>query len=241
MMYAPHDASTGQGAPHKGLLVFPSHPECQLCDRHTRVGPGGHVGVPTVSLGLPPSPDTPAVVLIGMNPGYYESQKNEPFVGKSGQLMRKCYLGCISLETRASIYLTNAARCGPEADVKQREFNACFPYTIEDLRLVFETHTEVEPAVVLLGADAVRQFHRHVLDRRSNLRQAFNRNGARHFFERRSFVMFSTYHPAFLLRNYAMSHAVADHLALLDDHLRGILREPTQPHIVPPRPPVKDT
>jgi uracil-DNA glycosylase len=56
-------------------------------------------------------PDKCKIVIIGEAPGQQEDLRNEPFVGKSGQLLNT-YLNSIGLK-REEVYITNTILCRP--------------------------------------------------------------------------------------------------------------------------------
>ena len=223
------------------LPQFPRHSTCTLCSLHTVAK---SIGIPTTYLpsSLPPSPSTPAVVFLGMNPGFQEDQAGEPFIGPSGQLLRGPYIQGISLESRASVFLTNTARCfHVEGDnPPARCFKACFPHTLADLRLLSPHCSEL--IVVCLGANAASNLHFFLGVPKVNLASALSLQGHQYPLPplpSTSLVrVFTTFHPAYVLRERKRIHAVADHLQILSSHLSGLSPSPSRPSFIPPRPPL---
>ena len=51
------------------------------------------------------------ILVVGQNPGWNEDQVNQPFVGRSGQILKKAYFGGIDLTSRCTVWLGNGVRC----------------------------------------------------------------------------------------------------------------------------------
>lgn len=247
------------------LPQFPSHSNCTLCHLHQAVPPGQHVGVPTIwePDSLMPDHDRSALVFIGQNPGKFEGEWNEPFVGITGIRLRGgllsskkqptrdlsggtrvkgIYLDGFRFRERASIYLTNMARCGPDPDVPNKCFKACAPHTGMDLETILDLHPHGRIAVVLLGGDAATAFFGYVLNqpKPGSLKKATKKNGETFQYKGRTLTTFATYHPAYLDRDPKMIHAVVPHLQLVSDWLDGIIVAPSRPNFVSPRSPRKE-
>jgi len=81
------------------------------------------------------SPDA-SVMLVGEGPGRQEDEQGIPFVGRSGQLLRKL-LGEIDLD-REDVYIANVVKCRPphNRDPRQDEIDACKPYLRRQIELV---------------------------------------------------------------------------------------------------------
>lgn len=95
------------------------------------------------------------IMMIGKMPGYEEEFAHRCFVGKSGQLLRDA---CADVGLNlGDIYVTNVVRfCPPAAGVlKPYWLNECRPFL---LREIIAVRPEL---IVLLGADAVKQFFGH--------------------------------------------------------------------------------
>jgi uracil-DNA glycosylase family 4 len=182
-----------------------------------------------------PGPDAPVLIVIGPTPGYHEHVHSEPFVGKPGRLLRDILLA--DLSTLCTIYGTYLARCGPEPDAKARDYKACFSFHDSDFRSILDAHTGSQIHVLLLGADAAAQFHRLHLGSRCSHKDAIARNGKPHQIAGRTIPVFTTLHPAAILRNNSLIYTVEDHIELLSSTIRGCAPVPTDPDIQPPRPP----
>ncbi len=214
------------------LTLLPPQPDCRACLRWEQAP--RNPGVPTTRWGLP-GPDAPVLIVIGPTPGYHEHVHSEPFVGKPGRLLRDILLA--DLSTLCTIYGTYLARCGPEPDAKARDYKACFSFHDSDFRAILDAHPGSQIHVLLLGADAAAQFHRLHLGSRCSHKDAIARNGKPHQIAGRTIPVFTTLHPAAILRNNSLIYTVEDHIELLSSTIRGCAPVPTDPDIQPPRPP----
>ena len=211
------------------LPVFPSHPDCRDCGRWEQVPK--NPGVPTIAVG---APDLPALVVVGPTPGYHEHIHNEPMVGKPGRLLRSIYLH--GLADLCTIYYTYMARCGPNPDAKAREYKCCFTHHLSDMAQILAVPAP-QIVVLLLGADTVRHFYRLHLGIRMSHKEAMSQNGKTRIIQSRELPIFSTLHPAAVLRNNSLIHTVEDHIDLLTAHIQGQAPSITDPDIQPARSP----
>ena len=234
-----------------------SNNSCDDCELHEHVR---SVCVPTVR--YPESLDSgdTAIVFIGQNPGWNEDQQNEPFVGKSGELVKKAYIGGCRLHEKATIFLTNIVRChtANNETPKNRHVTACHNHTRKDLTQIRDMGFN-KILYVTLGAPATSGFYRHFVSgekfsdgwvprKRINpsLTESFNYNGScmindNVFPGKPSNIsyVFSTYHPAAVLRNNNYINAVSAHMQLVSDCLDGVMAQPSLPFIIPNRSPRK--
>lgn len=199
------------------------------------------MGVPSrwSEFSLPPGPITPAVVFLGQNPGVQESKVNKPFVGPSGKTVEESYIKGISLQSMASIYFSNTARCytPSKAPPKDKHYKTCLPYFLTDLEEITKVHTSAPICVVCLGAPAARFFFESLTGQKLNQKQAFAKNGTVHPFKGRSITFFAVYHPAACLRKRSLIHIVADHMEAVRRFLQGAHRDPGPIRIPPAYPP----
>lgn len=217
-------------------LPLPQFPPltCTRCPLHSTAT---HVGIPTHlhHSCLPPSPTTPAVLIVGQNPGYLEDRLGIPFIGPTGNLLHTVYIAGISLPSLATIYLTNAARCTSISDPPARTFSACSPHLLPDILSI--ARTCAPPLHILcLGAPATRSVYA-LFSLSRNLKSAFNSQAVPQDVEGSPVLLYATYHPAAILRSHNLIHAVSGHLQILLDHLTGHAPTPTTPTVVPPRSP----
>jgi len=94
--------------------------------------------------------DGPKIVFVGEAPGANEDIQGKPFVGKSGQILRKT-LEALGF-SKKDYYITNVVKCRPpeNRDPKLEEAKNCFPY----LQMQLE---KFNPAIICsLGAHATK-------------------------------------------------------------------------------------
>ncbi len=136
------------------------------------------------------------IMFVGEAPGADEDVQGEPFVGRAGQLLTKI------IQTmgyrREDVYIANILKCRPDTPGQNagnraptpEEMGTCFPYLIEQV-------TIIQPRVIVgLGATAAKGLL-------GQTRPLGELRGAWHDF--RGIPLMVTYHPAYLLRNQALS------------------------------------
>jgi DNA polymerase len=136
------------------------------------------------------------LMFIGEAPGADEDELGEPFVGKAGQLLTKI-IQTMGL-SRETVYIANILKCRPDTPGQSagnrkptpEEMQTCIPYLHEQIDLI-------KPKVIVaLGATAVEGLLGKTIGitkLRGNWR------------EYRGTPLMPTYHPAYLLRNQALS------------------------------------
>jgi len=136
------------------------------------------------------------LMFIGEAPGADEDEQGEPFVGRAGQLLTKI-IQATGL-SRADVYIANILKCRPDTPGQSagnrpptpEERATCIPYLQEQIDLI-------QPrAIVALGATAVEGLLGKTLGI-TKLRGNWQTY--------RGIPLMPTYHPAYLLRNQAMS------------------------------------
>jgi DNA polymerase len=139
--------------------------------------------------------DSP-LMFVGEAPGADEDEQGEPFVGKAGQLLTKIIQA--TGFSRADVYIANILKCRPDTPGQSagnrkptpEEMQTCIPYLHEQIDLI-------RPKVIVaLGATAVEGLLGKTLGI-TKLRG--------HWQTYRGTPLMPTYHPAYLLRNQAMS------------------------------------
>ena len=136
------------------------------------------------------------LMFVGEAPGADEDEQGEPFVGKAGQLLTRI------IETaglsRAGVYIANILKCRPDTPGQSagnrkptpEEMATCIPYLHEQIDLI-------RPKVlVALGATAVEGL----LGKTAGITKLRGQ-----WQTYRGIPLMPTYHPAYLLRNQAMS------------------------------------
>ncbi|HEV2434459.1 MAG TPA: uracil-DNA glycosylase family protein [Verrucomicrobiae bacterium] len=136
------------------------------------------------------------LMFVGEAPGADEDEQGEPFVGKAGQLLTKI-IQATGLQ-RADVYIGNILKCRPDTPGQSAgnrkpttdEMATCIPYLHEQIDLI-------RPRVlVALGATAVEGLLGKTIGI-TKLRGTWRTY--------RGIPLMPTYHPAYLLRNQAMS------------------------------------
>ena len=136
------------------------------------------------------------LMFVGEAPGADEDESGEPFVGRAGQLLTKIILA--TGLSRADVYIANILKCRPDTPGQSagnrpptpEERATCIPYLQEQIDLI-------QPkAIVALGATAVDGLLGKTLGI-TKLRGNWQTY--------RGIPLMPTYHPAYLLRNQAMS------------------------------------
>ena len=136
------------------------------------------------------------LMFVGEAPGADEDEQGEPFVGKAGQLLTKI-IQATSLQ-RGDVYIANILKCRPDTPgqsagnrkPRPEEMATCIPYLHEQIDLI-------RPKVIVaLGATAVEGLLGKTLGI-TKLRGNWQTY--------RGTPLMPTYHPAYLLRNQAMS------------------------------------
>ena len=136
------------------------------------------------------------LMFVGEAPGADEDEQGEPFVGKAGQLLTKI-IQATGLQ-RADVYIGNILKCRPDTPGQSAgnrkpttdEMATCIPFLHEQIDLI-------QPKVIVaLGATAVEGLLGKTLGI-TKLRGTWKTY--------RGIPLMPTYHPAYLLRNQAMS------------------------------------
>jgi len=210
------------------------HSTCRLCPLHQvarSVGINLHHHHAT-----PPSTTRPAVLIVGQNPGYNEDLAGKPFVGKTGYVLHKSYIDGVSIPSLADIYFANAARCTSDHDPKPATYRACIRHTLADIQRIAPLHP---PPLYILTLGAPATTHTWSLASIStSLSESFSKQGTPAKVEGHPVLLFSTFHPAAVLRSFNLIHAVSGHLQILLDHLTDNAPTPSTPTIVPARSPI---
>jgi DNA polymerase len=136
------------------------------------------------------------LMFVGEAPGADEDQQAEPFVGKAGQLLTKI-IETMGLR-RGDVYIANILKCRPDTPGQTAgnrkpttgEMQTCIPYLHEQIDLI-------RPRVIVaLGGTAVEGL----LGKTIGIMKLRG-----HWKTYRGIPLMPTYHPAYLLRNQALS------------------------------------
>jgi uracil-DNA glycosylase len=167
------------------------------------------------------------LMFVGEAPGADEDEQGEPFVGKAGQLLTRI-IQTMGL-SRETVYIANILKCRPDTPGQSAgnrkptpaEMQTCSPYLLAQIDLI-------QPkAIVALGATAVEGLL-------ANKTGIMKLRG--HWQEFRGVPVMPTFHPAYLLRNQALTEkrkvwedmlAVMERLALpISAKQRGYFLKP---------------
>jgi uracil-DNA glycosylase family 4 len=179
-----------------------------------------------------------------MNPGNQEDRANECWIGPSGQLLTGPYLQGSGIIDTATVYLCNIARCvSPGGTPKPLHYRTCIGNTLSDINTILDFHSPAKSrAILCAGADPLRYFSKTFQKKHMYQPDGFKSQGMLIPSLPRTHL-FSTFHPAAVLREPGLIHPVSDHMALLFAFLTGKLAKPSLPTIVPafyPRNPMHD-
>ena len=125
------------------------------------------------------------IMIVGEAPGVTEKTKGEPFVGKSGKLLKK-YLNHYGLSEHS--YITNVVKCRPPANRKPRdiEIASCRGYLLREIAIV------KPKMIILLGATAINFMYPNV---------AYVKERAGRFKRHGKVIVGCYYHPSYILQN----------------------------------------
>ncbi len=136
------------------------------------------------------------LMFVGEAPGEDEDRQGEPFVGRAGQLLTKI-IDTMGLG-RDKVYIANVLKCRPDMPPgvtgnrkpQPAEMQTCLPYLREQIEII-------QPrALVALGATALEGLTGQVM--------SVNKTRGR-WLEFQGIPMMVTFHPAYLLRNQAIT------------------------------------
>jgi uracil-DNA glycosylase family 4 len=136
------------------------------------------------------------LMFVGEAPGADEDEQGEPFVGMAGQLLTKI-IQTMSL-SRSRVYIANILKCRPDTPGQAsgnrkptaEEMHTCIPYLQEQIDLIGPR------VIVALGGTAVEGLLGKTIGI-TRLRGQWR--------VYRGIPLMPTYHPAYLLRNQALS------------------------------------
>ena len=217
------------------LPKFPSHSSCTKCELHQEAK---NPGVPTRFHELSAPITSSPLIVVGMNPGAVEDNQNRCFSGPSGKLLTNVYLNHDAIVGHP-VFLTNAARCptlGNNEKPKRKHYNACFNYLDNDIHSILESHSPHKAFILCLGADSYDTISRHYLGKSQSLRHGFNNQGQPNTLGPVGMLrIYTTFHPAAILRNKKYLYPVSDHMELLANAMNGKIPSPSLPKMEEPK------
>ncbi len=137
------------------------------------------------------------LMFVGEAPGADEDERGEPFVGRAGELLTKI-IGAMGL-SRSQVFIANILKCRPDTPGQSagnrkpapEEMATCIPWLEKQIDII-------QPkAMVALGATAIEGLLGKTLIGVTRLRGQWQ--------SYRGIPLMPTYHPAYVLRNQAMS------------------------------------
>lgn len=214
--------------------ITPAHSACSACS--LAANRPRSIGIPTCLIpgSLAPSPSHPALLVLGQNPGWTEDATGLPFIGDSGEVAREFIIK--PLLALATIYISNTARCyhvvgdGPT----NAHYTACSNlYLPPDLTAIAPPHSS-SLTLLCLGAPAATHAHRVLGLPKVTQKSAFTTQGRQLPFPTGPITLYSTYHPAAVLREHNLFNPFHAHLQLLRLHLLGRKPLPSPPRLIAP-------
>ncbi len=136
------------------------------------------------------------LMFVGEAPGEDEDKQGEPFVGRAGELLTKIITAMGF--TRDDVFIANVLKCRPDMPPgvsgnrkpKPEEMQTCLPYLREQIEII------APRAIVALGATALEGLTGQQIPV-GRVRGSWMEFGG--------IPLMVTYHPAYLLRNQAIS------------------------------------
>ncbi len=150
-------------------------------------------------------------MIVGEGPGKTEAEKGRPFVGASGQLLQKI-LADLNFTTN-DIYITNVVKHRPPSNrvPTSEEQTKCIDLFLQDeIKIVQPT------LVVATGRTAT--YALHALSGASS----FSTRWCDQIFWVEGTPVYSTWHPAYILRNPSLLSRYRDQLLTAKSIARGI-------------------
>lgn len=150
------------------------------------------------------------LMFIGEGPGQREDEQGRPFVGPAGQLLDKM-IAAIGL-SRNDVYIANIVKCRPpfNADPKPEYAEACIGYLREQVRFI-------RPRIIVcLGRIAAQ----HIIKDTYGISRIHG-----HVYERGSFYLVPTFHPAALLRDESKKRLAWEDFKTIRSLLDGLKDE----------------
>jgi DNA polymerase len=137
------------------------------------------------------------LMFVGEAPGADEDERGEPFVGRAGELLTKI-ISAMGL-TRSQVFIANILKCRPDTPGQSagnrkpapEEMNTCIPWLEKQIDIIQPN------AMVALGSTAVEGLLGKTAVGITRLRGNWQ--------VYRGIPLMPTYHPAYVLRNQAMS------------------------------------
>ncbi|MFC2118000.1 uracil-DNA glycosylase [Bacteroidota bacterium] len=127
------------------------------------------------------------IFVIGEGPGHDEDIQGRPFVGRSGQLLRKIFEVC-GFSYEEHLFIGNIVKCRPPNNrvPSPAEKDKCLPYLLKQISMI-------NPKIlIILGSTALNTL----VDPEARISRVRGK-----WIRWRNFYVMPTYHPSALLRN----------------------------------------
>lgn len=150
---------------------------------------------------------TAPLMIVGEAPGNNEDLQGLPFVGRSGQLLQYL-LGSYGL-TDKDYHICNICKCRPPENRRPEaeEVKAC-------KQLLAKQFALVKPKVILLcGSTAYEAFFNQ---------KPLMKEVRGHFIEKNGYLIMTTFHPAYALRNPKMKVPMMEDLGVVCEKLASM-------------------
>lgn len=148
------------------------------------------------------------ILAIGEAPGFHENKLKRPFIGRSGQLLRKLLIE-VGINLEEDIYITNVVKHRPpeNRDPTPEEIEAYRPYLDEQIRLI-------NPQIIItLGRFSMNKFlPRAMISKIHGTSHWLTVNGKRT-------LLIPMYHPAAALRGTKVMNMFRDDFKKLKNAL----------------------
>ncbi len=150
--------------------------------------------------------ENPSFVIVGEAPGKTEDEGGKPFIGRSGQLMRKV-IAELGLNVEEEFFITNTCRCRPldNRTPKTSEIAECSKYLITELNML---SPKLIIAVGAVPSKALLGKGFKMADSHGKIMASSSIN----------IPILPCYHPAAVLRNPLLKEVFKQDLSLLLDY-----------------------
>jgi len=163
------------------------------------------------------NPDS-LIMAIGEGPGKDEDEQGRPFVGRSGQLLRKMLLA-IGLDPIKDVFIANTVKCRPPNNrpPKKDEIENCIKYLRKQIEII-------QPKLILLlGKSAVKSIcPNSAKESMEKLRIVSKSLGMLSYEEVPVLV---TYHPSALLRTQWRKVGAKEDFKFIQEWCKEVLKE----------------
>jgi len=148
------------------------------------------------------------IFIIGEAPGYYEDKHGVPFIGKSGNLLRR-YLGYVDID-ETNAYFTNVVKCRPP--------NNRIPSTVEVSTCVkYFLSKEIEvikpKIIVTVGATSTNLIFGSIEPITKRINKVFTLGNKQ---------VLPIYHPSYILQN-GLEYKYMEYIVLLSKNIDKLM------------------